>query len=291
MSTQTVIAPASDWPSNTNSETQNPARMQLEKRHQQTSLSNSHNVCKTLQSGRLDETSRLMPSTIEAALEFPLVRDVEREIGREQLRRYIEFELIKLAQLVSVGGNLNDAQVQFISGQLVERYPNESIADFKLCFERGITFRYGRIYRLDPTIIFEWMGCYLEEKYQVVEEKLVKEKDEYYKVPERTENPDVADKYIRQMLESLRPEPVVSGMTEQEIKQEGQEKPKKQTYPSMPLSMHLERAVHDLWISECFDTYTAKPNENWMSEDKWREANSERIEQYKEAVKKKVFRL
>jgi hypothetical protein len=232
-----------------------------------------------------------MPSTIEAALEFPLVRDVEREIGREQLRRYIEFELIKLAQLVSVGGNLNDAQVQFISGQLVERYPNESIADFKLCFERGITFRYGRIYRLDPTIIFEWMGCYLEEKYQVVEEKLVKEKDEYYKVPERTENPDVADKYIRQMLESLRPEPVVSGMTEQEIKQEGQEKPKKQTYPSMPLSMHLERAVHDLWISECFDTYTAKPNENWMSEDKWREANSERIEQYKEAVKKKVFRL
>src|SRR5690606_14093924 len=132
--------------------------------HQNYSLA-SHSVCKLLQVNRLDETSRLMPATIQAALEFPLVRDVESQVGREQLRRYIEFELIKLSQLVSVGGNLNDAQVQFISEQLINRYPNESIADFKLCFERGITFRYGRIYRLDPTVIFEWMGCYLEEKY------------------------------------------------------------------------------------------------------------------------------
>src|SRR5690606_41491008 len=81
--------------------------------HQNYSLA-SHSVCKLLQVNRLDETSRLMPATIQAALEFPLVRDVESQVGREQLRRYIEFELIKLSQLVSVCGNLNDALVQFI---------------------------------------------------------------------------------------------------------------------------------------------------------------------------------
>ena len=210
-----------------------------------------------------------MPASIEAALEFPLVREVESQVGREQLRRYIEFELIKLSQLVSVGGNLNDAQVQFISNQLVSRYPNESIADFKLCFERGITFRYGRIYRMDPTIIFEWMGCYLEEKYAVVEEKLMKEKDEYFKVPERTQESDVADKYIGQMLESLKPDKTIAGITDEEIRAEGQVKPKREVYPSMKPSEHRERDLHDQWIRECFDVYTAKPNENWMPEDEW----------------------
>jgi len=231
-----------------------------------------------------------MPATIQAALEFPLVRDVESQVGREQLRRYIEFELIKLSQLVSVGGNLNDAQVQFISNQLVERYPNESIADFKLCFERGITFRYGKIYRMDPTIIFEWMGCYLEEKYAVVEEKLMKEKDAYFQVPDKTDDSDVADKYIAYMLESLKPDKATAGITDEEIRQEGQVRPKRMPYPSTPLSIHLENAVHDLWVSECFDIYTAKPNDNWMPEDEWRQANKERIENYKDTVRNKMFR-
>lgn len=207
-------------------------------------------------------------------MECPLVRDAEREVGREQLRRYIEYELVKISQLVSVGGNLNDAQVQFISDQLVTRYPNESIADFKLCFERGITFRYGRIFRLDPTVIFEWMGLYLNEKYQVVEEKLMKEKDEYYRItvdPKLTE--DVADKYITQMLAALKPDKVVSGITEEEIRQEGQQRPKRKPYPSMPASLIRQRELHDQWIRECFDIYTGKPNENWMPEQQWLELN------------------
>lgn len=228
---------------------------------------------KLLRVNLLDETSRLIPATIQAALEFPLVREVEKQVGREQLRRYIEFELIKVSQLVSVGGNLNDAQVQFISEQLISRYPNESIADFKLCFERGITFRYGRIYRLDPTVIFEWMGCYLEEKYVVVEEKLVKERDAYFKVPDKTDDSDVADKYIAHMLESLKPDKAVTGITDEEIRQEGQVKPKRMPYPSMPASLHRQRELHDQWIRECHDIYTGKPNENWISEDEWLKLN------------------
>lgn len=217
-----------------------------------------------------------MPATIQAAMECPLVRDAEREVGREQLRRYIEYELVKISQLVSVGGNLNDAQVQFISDQLVTRYPNESIADFKLCFERGITFRYGRIFRLDPTVIFEWMGLYLNEKYQVVEEKLMKEKDEYYRItvdPSTTE--DVADKYIAQMLESLKPDKTTFEITEEEIRQEGQQRPKPKPYPSMPASLIRQRELHDQWIRECFDIYTGKPNENWMPEEQWLELNQD----------------
>jgi hypothetical protein len=96
---------------------------------------------------------------------------------------FIEFELIKLAERINVSGNLTAEQIEFIALQLIREFPNESIADFKICFERGATGAYGKIFKLDGVEVGQWMQKYLDDKYKVLETQLMKEKDELYKRP------------------------------------------------------------------------------------------------------------
>lgn len=118
----------------------------------------------------------------------PPICDVVRVVGKGQVVRFIEFELIKMTSLISVGNNLNTAQVEFIAMQLVEMFPNESLSDFKLCFQRGCIGQYGEIFRMDGIVIRKWMEQYLDEKYQVIESEMMKEKDnEYKKITPETE--------------------------------------------------------------------------------------------------------
>jgi hypothetical protein len=43
-------------------------------------------------------------------------------------------------------------------------------------------FQDGKLVRLDGVVIGTWMKKYLEEKYQVIEAKLMNERDDPYKV-------------------------------------------------------------------------------------------------------------
>lgn len=120
-----------------------------------------------------------LPTRIEDALNFPILKEVVEVAGRVSVMRFIEFELIRLAQLVNVGQNLTDLQVSFLAEQLLAQYPNETIADFRLCFQRAAIGHYGDVFRLDPIVIGKWMKLYLEEKYQVAEAELNREKESY----------------------------------------------------------------------------------------------------------------
>lgn len=116
--------------------------------------------------------------------------------------------MIKTAALVSVGNKLNDAQVQFISTHLVDLFQNETLADFKICFQRGCMGQYGDIFRLDGIILRKWMEQYLDEKYQVVETNLMNEKDNPYKpTPEpkgyQVASDDSAKEWLRQWREEV----------------------------------------------------------------------------------------
>lgn len=111
-------------------------------------------------------------------------------------------------------------------------------------------------------------------------------KDNYYqkvlaeKEPEVSHEPvswEERDRWLEQWKESLskvgdsHPIPV---LTQKEIQEEGQERPKEnKTFPSTPPSIIRQMELHDQWIRECFDTYTGKPNENWMPEEEWIKLN------------------
>jgi hypothetical protein len=180
-------------------------------------------LCKMLSSNNLAGVASILPSTLKNVVGQPPICDLERIVGRNQIVRYIEFELVKMSALVSVGGNLNDSQVQFIATQMVEMFPNESLADFKLCLQRGCIGQYGEIYRMDGIVIRKWMEQYLEEKYTVVEDHLMKEKEQFNKTYTAEEGKDWF-KVWKESIDKL-PGKMVPELTQEEIQREGKVKP------------------------------------------------------------------
>ena len=215
---------------------------------------------------KFDVASAILPTKIELAIEEPKIREMIKAIGQTPVKQMIQFELIKLAELMSVGGNLNPAQVNFIAEQLIELYPTESIADFKICFRRGAMGSYGQIQRMDGLTIGEWMKEYLKEKYEVLENAMMKERDEYYKViiPENSDRD-----WHKEWLEAVNKNDgfkTVPKLTEDEIKVEGQAKPKEKVYPFNESEAQIRLREHHekLWM---FQERTVRERHPELSEE------------------------
>lgn len=221
---------------------------------------------------RFDTVSRLLPSKAKDAINQPSLSDLIKINGSENIILYIQFELIKVSGLVSVSGNLNDNQIQFIAKQLLEMFPNETLADFKICFERGCMGLYGQIYRMDGIVLGGWMEKYLDEKYYALEQQLIEEKDSIYKPVDISPDSNV---YINQLLEQLKPTEKVRDISAKEIQEEGKERPKAIKHPSTPESLVRQKYLHDEWIRQNYDPYTGKHKDNWISEDEWMKSINE----------------
>jgi len=184
-----------------------------------------------------------MPKKIEGTFDQPKVREMILASGEDSVLGFVEFELIKLAERINVSGNLSDSQIQFIANQLIGMYPNETLADFKLCFERASMGSYGKVFKLDGIEIGQWMAQYLDQKYQALESELMKEKDHYYEHTKKS-NTDwlqvwkeaiektEADGVTKPQSQNLSILSKLRSLTDKEVVEEGQVKPKHKPYPS-----------------------------------------------------------
>lgn len=142
----------------------------------------------------------MLPKTIEKAIGQPPISALVKSVGLDVLKLQVEYELTILSAMVSVGGNLTNYSIPFIADQLILQFPNESLADFKLCFQRGAMGAYGNIQRLDGVTIGVWFKEYLEEKYQAIEAKLMAEKDNPYTIMGTPDNLHIKDKTVPNAL-------------------------------------------------------------------------------------------
>lgn len=183
----------------------------------------------------------MLPTKIEQAIHEPKLFEMVMATSETCVIKQIEFELIVLASLMSVGGNLNKAQVPFIARQLYEMYPKESLADFKICFTKGSMGEYGDIQRMDGITIRNWMETYMQEKYQVLEDTLMREKDEIYARVDHTKPLIDVDKMLNEYKDQIMSQPghFIPKLTPKEIKEEGQVEPKKKVYHSDPNAIYL----------------------------------------------------
>jgi hypothetical protein len=193
-------------------------------------------IALALTAKRFDQAASLMPAKIEKVFEQPKVFELLQATDEKNVSGFIEFELINLAERINCSGNLTSGQVKFIASQLIGMYPKESLADFKICFEKGSMGMYGKIFKLDGIEIKQWMDQYLDEKYKVLEDQLMKEKETMYAPIPQTLTEEIKDQQTKQRLAAWLDEiqkiegKAVLPMTEKEIRSEGQERPKKEVY-------------------------------------------------------------
>lgn len=125
----------------------------------------------------MDKVSAALPSKIEETFNLPKVRELVACTSRGHVQQYIHFELIRLTRQVNTGGNMTGSQLAFAAEVLEEDFPNETLADFKICFRNAAAGRYNSggekdIFRLDAITIRRWMVMYLEEKYTILEKQI-----------------------------------------------------------------------------------------------------------------------
>lgn len=202
------------------------------------------------------------------------VSEVCKYSGMAEIKKAIDIQLTKLVAGLNLKWNLSDNQIAQIVEDLLEKYPHETLEDFVLVFKRARMGEFGELFRLDGPVIFSWMETYLEEKYRVIEDKLAKEKDEYYK-PVKPVKSDSEIDWLKRWGESNDSIKIqkVPPLTDKDIWREGQVEPKRQPYPITSKNELIARELHFQWLSECHDPRTREPNENYLPEKDWLKLN------------------
>lgn len=110
-------------------------------------------------------------------IEKPAIAMLQLAGLSERSEIFLAVQIEELVGMVNINGNLNiqNYQIPIIAAQLIEKFPVESLEDFVLCFKRGGAGFYGTIYKLDASVLCEWMTAYLDEKYTFVEGKVKEE--------------------------------------------------------------------------------------------------------------------
>lgn len=132
-----------------------------------------------LQKNRFDEIEKSVGLSAKDILDRPPIAMLKKLEGMDlKLEAFLSAQIQKLVSMVNINGHLSiqPYQIPIIAAQLIENYPVESIEDFVLCFKRGAAGFYGTIYKLDASVLCEWMKAYLDEKYTYVEVKVEQEK-------------------------------------------------------------------------------------------------------------------
>lgn len=153
-----------------------------------------------------------LPATIKDALKCPPVKELLNHGAKiNDLEACLAIEITRTASMLSVGGNLKQGQSLEIAGALIREFPNESLQDFCLCLKRGLLGKYmidgkSDIYRFDILVICNWMKAYLEEKYQVVEDELMNEKESsHFVLPEKKIDSEEHQKWLDKLKEAVKP--------------------------------------------------------------------------------------
>lgn len=210
----------------------------------------------------------LMPARPD--ISQPKIFEVAKSAGPAQVVLFIAMELARLSELVNVGGNLTASQIDFIARNLYDQFPNESLCDFKICFERGAMGRYGEIFRLDGITINKWFTEYLNEKYQDHEYDLKKEKQTESKPQEISTE---TDKMISDYLKELSDFSKVPAMSKDEISYWGKERFQRRAasagYVQPDVDKVTRNQLHIQWIKENYDPITGRPLSTWKEESEW----------------------
>lgn len=218
------------------------------------------------------------------------ISQMEKYVERREIKAVLHLHICSFVKSLNLKWTLSDEQVNPIVEDLLYKYPNESLEDFLLVFRKARMGEFkdengnATIYRLDGAVIFGWMEQYLIQKYEVLERNLYREKDQIhnsFKKAEKDylqlwrdsieflneEDRKAGRKRIMPKTEMLRSN--LNRLTEKEIKDEGQVKPKAIDYPFTPPELHQMAELKMQYGRECTDLYTGRLKPGMPSFEDW----------------------
>lgn len=161
--------------------------------------------------------------------------EVRKTVGFKAIAQAIDIQLTRLVGSLNLKWNLSDSQIRQIVEDLIDKYPNETIEDFMLIFKKARQNEFGELYRLDSAVIFGWMDKYLDEKYEVIERKMMAEKDNHYKPvkPVGSKEPDEDgfseslwhEAWLENLSRTVKPIQKIPDLPDEYYKKYGKEKP------------------------------------------------------------------
>lgn len=211
------------------------------------------------------ERSLTINKIIETALPISVVK---KNVPEGDIEISIDIALTRLVESLNLKWNLTGGQTKTIVEDLVDKYPNETIEDFILIFKRARQGEFGELYRLDSAVIFGWMERYLEEKYEALERSLYTEKETFNKPIKPVCEADRLAVW-KASVDAITVK-AIAPLTTKEVITEGQEKPKRQSYPMTSESERLKHERHLQYIRENYDARTGEPIKGvWVKESDW----------------------
>jgi len=188
---------------------------------------------------------------------------------RKTLYRELFLSIMKLAKLYAVP-QFDNTNGELLTEWILDEYKHQ---DLDLIQEtlRNPPRLNDQAWRLTPDTLREWIDLTRIKRADL------KIKEESQKRQE-TINENMAQlspetqKMVADYIASLMPEKTTYQMTKEEIKEEGKIRPKQKraVYNSTPKEEVIMKELKRRYYIECYDKYTGKPLDNWLSFEEWK---------------------
>lgn len=205
----------------------------------------------------------------------PVKQLINEGYSQTTIEGALSARILEASSLLHIGGNLSSGQPLKIAQMLIMEYPTSSLDDFSLMLQRGVTGRYGKVFGFDISVVFDWMGQFMDEWAEEKERQLAKEKNRIAQIVE-SEPGEWSTEFKEQFskfMEGLQDGKMKSmpRLTRDEIRKEGQnEPPRKEAakYIPNPENVIINQKKIE-WSRKYHDILTGKPTDDWISFDEF----------------------
>jgi hypothetical protein len=172
--------------------------------------------------------------------------------------------LVKIYQIP----NVDNESIVYLSEWILDEYKHNDLALIQEALKNPPRNDMNT-WRLTPDTIRFWIDTTREKRFdrQIKEESRKRQEAENQRHKYSPETEKMIQDFKNKLLEGVQRVPE---LTEREIKENGQTRPKAIKYTGTDKEYLILKELQRRYYIECYDKYTGKPNEKWMSFEEWR---------------------
>lgn len=143
---------------------------------------------------------RFKTTLSEVRESYPVKELINLGANKTHLEAIVSVLIMRAASLITSQGNLREGHALQIAQNIINDYPLLSLEDINLLLMNGIKGKYGQIFRIDISVIYDWIKNYEEEKAEDREMILKKTEKEEIKSEEMSpETQELVNNFLKNL--------------------------------------------------------------------------------------------